>query len=156
MRKYTTIWDELIRMQKEMDSLFNDVYSKPNLLESSKNKNQLENYDNYRAPIWDIKENKDNYNLSLEIPGSKKEDIKINVNEDNIEIKVENKKEDKQEDKEKGYYSYSRSYSGYYRSFSLPKNIDKDNIDAEYKDGVLHIKIPKKELPSSQKLIEVK
>jgi len=156
MRKYT-IWDELIRMQREMDSLFNDVYlEKPNLLESSKDKNQLENYDNYRAPVCDIKENKDNYNLSLEIPGSKKEDIKINVNENNIEIKVENKKEDKQEDKEKGYYSYSKSYSGYYRSFSLPRNIDKDNIDAEYKDGVLHLKIPKKEISSSQKLIEVK
>jgi len=155
MRKYT-IWDELVRMQREMDSLFNDVYSKPNLLESSKDKNQLENYNNYREPICDIKENKNNYNLSLEIPGSKKEDIKINVNEDNIEIKVENKKEDKQEDKEKGYYSYSKSYSGYYRSFSLPKNIDKDNIDAEYKNGILYINIPKKEISSSQKLIEVK
>lgn len=158
MRQYT-IWDEMRRMQREIDSLFEDFgYSqKPNLLSNSqKEDNQIASLENYRAPICDVKEDKENYNLSLEIPGSKKEDIKININDNNLEIKVEHKKEDKKEDKEKGYYSYSKSYSGFYRSFSLPRNIDKDNINAEYKDGILHLKIPKKEISSSQKLIEVK
>ncbi|NCP72277.1 Hsp20/alpha crystallin family protein [archaeon] len=159
MKKYT-IWDEMRRMQREMDSLFDDfVYSqKPYLLSGSKkDENSLTSLENYREPVCDVKEDNDKYNLSLEIPGSKKEDIKINVNDNNLEIKVEHKSEEKKEDKEKGYYSYSKSYSGFYRSFSLPRNIDKDNIDAEYKDGVLHLKLPKKEISSSlNKLIEVK
>lgn len=158
MRIYT-IWDEMRRMQREMDSLFGEfVYpEKTHLLSSSqKEDSSLESLENYRAPICDVKEDKESYNLSLEIPGSKKEDIKININNNNLEIKVENKKENNQEDKEKGVYHHSRSYSGFYRSFSLPRNIDQENIDAEYKDGILSLKIPKKELSSSQKLIEVK
>lgn len=157
--KRHTIWDEIRRMQRDMDSLFNDFFytENPYLLEGNKDsKKEIASLENYREPICDVKEDKENYNLSLEIPGSRKEDIKINVNDNILEIKVEHKKEDKKEDKEKGYYSYSKSYSGFYRSFSLPRNIDKDNINAEYKDGILHLKIPKKEISSSQKLIEVK
>ncbi|MCK9293104.1 MAG: Hsp20/alpha crystallin family protein [archaeon] len=157
MKRYT-IWDEMRRMQRDMDSLFEDfVYSKnPYLLVDSKNKNELETKENYREPVCNIEEDKENYNFSLEIPGSKKEDIKININDNILEIEVEHKKEEKKDDEKKGSYSYSRSYSGFYRSFSLPRNIDKDNVDAEYKDGVLKIKIPKKEISSSQKQIEVK
>lgn len=138
MRKHT-IWDEMRRMQRDMDSLFSDFFhAEPSyLLKGSKDsKNEISSVENYREPICDIKEDKEKYNLSLELPGSKKEE--------------------KQEDKEKGHYSYSRSYLGFYRSFKLPRNIDQNNIDAEYKDGVLNLKIPKKEISSSQKLIEVK
>lgn len=158
MKRYT-VFDEMRRMQRDMDSLFNDfLYTEsPYLQANSKDsKNELSSIENFREPVCEINEEKDKFNLSLEIPGSKKEDIKINVIDNNLEIKVEHKKEDKQEDKDKGYYSYSKSYSGFYRSFSLPRNIDKDNIHAEYKDGVLNLKIPKKEISSSQKLIEVK
>jgi HSP20 family protein len=157
--KKPTIWDEMRRMQRDMDSLFSDFFytENPHLLQGNKDsKNEIASLENYREPVCDIKEDKDNYSLSLEIPGSKKEDIKINITDNNLEIKAEHKKEDKQEDKTKGYYSYSRSYSGFYRVFTLPKNIDQDKIDAEYKDGVLNLKIPKKEIASSQKLIEVK
>lgn len=158
MKKHT-IWDEMRRMQRDMDSLFSDFFYTENpylLKEHQGSKNEIKTLENYREPICDINEEKDKYNLFLEIPGSKKEDIKININDNNLEIKVEHKSEDKQEDKEKGYYSYRKSYSGFYRSFALPKNIDQDNIHAEYKDGVLNLKIPKKEISSSQKLIEVK
>jgi HSP20 family protein len=158
MRK-NNMWNEMRRMQRDMDSLFSDFFytASPYLLTKNKdNENEISSKENYREPICNIDEDKENYNLSLEIPGSKKEDIKINMNDNNLEIKVENKQEDKKEDKEKGYYSYSKRYSGFYRSFTLPKNVDKDNIDAEYKDGVLNLKIPKKEIASSQKLIEVK
>ncbi len=155
--KKTTMWDEMRKMQKGMDSLFNDFFynDKPYLLEDSSNRSLITK-DNYREPIFDLQENEKEYFLTLEIPGSKKEDIKININDDNLEIKVENKQENKKEDKEKGYYSYQRSYCGYYRSFVLPKNTDQENIDAEYKDGVLNLKIPKKNQISSQKQIEVK
>ncbi len=157
--KRHTIWDEMRRMQRDMDSLFNDfVYSEnSNLLEGSKDsKSEISSLEKYREPICNIKEDNEKYNLFLEIPGSKKEDIKVNITDNNLEIKVEHKNEEKKEDKDKGYYSYSKSYSNFYRSFSLPKNIDKDNIDAEYKDGVLNLKIFKKEISVSQKLIEVK
>jgi len=157
MKKYT-IWDEIKRMQRNMDSLFNDfLYTEsPYLLDTNTRSNEVLAKKNYREPVCDIKEDDSNYTLSLEIPGSKKEDIKVNVIDNNLEIKVEHKKENEKEDKEKGYYSYSSNYIGYYRSFTLPKNTDSENIDAEYKNGVLKLKIPKKEITGSQKLIEIK
>jgi len=153
-----SIWKEMRRMRNRMDSLFDDFfYSEPKyLLEDSNKKGSVITKDNYRAPLFDISETDKEYKIALEIPGSKKEDIKVNINDNNLEIKVEHKKEDKKEDKEKGYYSYRKSYCGYYRSFTLPQNIDSNNIDAEYKEGVLQLVIPKKEFISSQKLIDVK
>ena len=100
MKNYT-IWDEMRRIQREMDSLFDDfVYSqKPYLLSGSKkDENSLTSLENYREPVCDVKEDNDKYNLSLEIPGSKKEDIKINVNDNNLEIKVEHTNEEKKEE----------------------------------------------------------
>lgn len=153
-----TIWDEIKRMQKNMDSLFNDfLYNDSSYLLDTKNSpNEVLTKEQYREPIYDLTEDDKNYNLSIEIPGSKKEDIKVNVVDNNLEIKVEHKKENKKEDPKKGYYSYSSKYMGYYRSFTLPKNVDTENIDAEYKNGVLNLKIPKKEITGSQKLIEIK
>lgn len=153
-----TIWDEIKRMQKNMDSLFNDfLYNDSSYLLDTKNSpNEVLTKEQYREPIYDLTEDDKNYNMSIEIPGSKKEDIKVNVVDNNLEIKVEHKKENKKEDPKKGYYSYSSKYMGYYRSFTLPKNVDTENIDAEYKNGVLNLKIPKKEITGSQKLIEIK
>ncbi len=154
-----SLWDDMKRMREEMDSLFdNFFYSEPQLLLGGPSKgNSMITKERYRAPVFDISETDKDYKISLEIPGSKKEDIKVNITDNNLEIKAEHKKEEKKEDKEKGYYSYSKSYAGYYRSFALPRNIDANKISAEYKDGVLHLSIPKKEIAGTpQKLIEVK
>ena len=69
--------------------------------------------------------------------------------------KVE-KNEVKEEDKKKGMFRLERSFAGFYRSFALPNNVDSDKANAEYKDGVLKITVPKLKVEEKKKkLLEV-
>jgi HSP20 family protein len=79
----------------------------------------------------------------MALPGIKKDDIKITINEDNISIKGQSKDEEK-EDKDKKYYFRSMETS-FEQSFNLPTKVDPDKVDAEFKDGVLTVKLPKTE-----------
>jgi len=90
----------------------------------------------------DIKDEKDKYVIEAELPGAKKEDIKIDIDNGvlTLSAKVGNEK-----DEEKDNYVYrERRYGSVCRSFSLD-NIDDEKIDAQYKDGILTIDLPKKE-----------
>ncbi len=98
---------------------------------------------NYVEPLTDVAETEREIVAKIEIPGVEKEDIKINATEDGIEISAEKKDEIKEEDKKKGRYRIERSYSGFYRYFSLPENADSGKIEANYKNGILELKIPK-------------
>lgn len=98
---------------------------------------------NYVEPLADIYETGKEVVAKIELPGINKEDISIRATDDGIEIKGEKKDEVREEDRKKGRYRLERSYSGFYRYFSLPDNADANKIDASYKDGLLEIKIPK-------------
>ena len=77
----------------------------------------------------------------MALPGIKKEDIKITINEDNISIKGETK-EKEEENKDKKYY-YRSMESSFEQRFNLPTKVDPDKAEAEFKDGVLQVKLPK-------------
>lgn len=95
------------------------------------------------APTVDICEDKEAVKIYTELPGIKKEDVKINVEEGMLTIKGERKFSD---EKRKGdYYRIERSYGMFSRSFSLPTNVEPEKIKANMKDGVLEILLPKKE-----------
>ncbi len=81
--------------------------------------------------------------LHAELPGIKKEDIDVHV-ENNV-LTIRGKKERKEEAKEEGYYRTERSYGSFSRSFSLASSVDVTKIGAEYKDGVLTLSLPKSE-----------
>ena len=81
--------------------------------------------------------------IHAELPGIKKEDIDVHV-ENNV-LAIRGKKERKEEAKEEGYYRTERSYGSFSRSFSLARSVDVTKIDAEYKDGVLTLSLPKSE-----------
>jgi HSP20 family protein len=138
------------KIQNEMDSFFSNFFSDNyNLLSTN------DTLDNFRTPMTNIKENNKEIITEIEIPGVKKEDIKLNIVDNGLEIKAENKQEDKKEDKD--YYRYESSYSGFYKYFPLSDNIDKENIDANYDNGILKIKLPKKQIEQKNiKRIEVK
>lgn len=104
-----------------------------------------EDFSDYRKALVDARESEEEYVIAVELPGVEKEDIEVNANENSVEIKVE--KEDKKEVKndEKGFYSYKKSFAGFYRRVPLPKNADFEKINAEYKNGVLKLRIPKLE-----------
>ena len=150
-------------MQEEMDSMFDSFFGigprrsgfRRQLLGSPQQRD-LEVSD-YRQPLADMWETDKEFRATVEMPGVNKEDIKINAADDGLEIKVEKKSEHKQEDKKKGMYRFERSYSGFYRYFSLPENADAEHVEATYKNGVLELKVPKKEIEAKKRrLIDVK
>jgi HSP20 family protein len=83
----------------------------------------------------------------------KKEEIKINVHEDVLSISGERKYE--KEEKGKKYHRVERAYGSFMRSFTLPEDADGSKVNAEYKDGVLNVRLQKSE-KAKPKTIEVK
>ncbi len=101
----------------------------------------------------DIRDEKDKYIVEAELPGFAKEDISIDINGGilTISAKHSTEKEDKSEDGK--YVCRERSYGSYSRTFDI-SNINSDAIDAEYKNGILTLSLPKKnpEVPTSRRL----
>lgn len=97
----------------------------------------------YNLPAVNITEANDHYMVSLAAPGLKKEDFKIDMEEDTITISSE--KEERKEEKDEKFTRKEYSYSSFSRSFSLPDDVKQEAIEAKYEDGVLNIKIPRKE-----------
>jgi HSP20 family protein len=95
------------------------------------------------SPAVDIYEDKSNIYLDVEVPGMKKEDVKVKVEDKTLTVSGERKRE--REEKKEGYYRMERSYGSFYRSFYLPDNVDPTKIKAKYESGVLKLSIPKKE-----------
>lgn len=106
-------------------------------------------------PSVNTREGEDAYYVEVDLPGVKKEDISIDVNDNVLSISGERKT--KKEDKEDDYYKVESSYGKFERSFTLPENVDTENIQAESKDGVLEVVIPKIEKAEKKpKKIEIK
>jgi HSP20 family protein len=95
------------------------------------------------SPLTDIYETKDDYVFKLEVPGMNKSDIQIEFANDTLNIKGE-RKEEKEINKE-DYHRTERCCGSFSRSFNLPKNVDEKTIDASMKDGILELRISKKE-----------
>jgi len=96
-----------------------------------------------RIPAVNITENKDEYNVSLAVPGMKKDDFKIDVDGNMLTISCE--KDEKKEEKDKRYTRKEYSYSSFSRSFTLPDEVNREKIDAKYEDGLLKLSLPRKE-----------
>jgi len=104
-------------------------------------------------PPVDIFEDKDGVVLNAELPGMKKEDIELRVENNVLTLQGERKREN--ETKEEGYFRSERAYGTFSRSFSLPTSVDTSKVSAEYKDGVLSVSLPKAE-EAKPKQIDVK
>jgi HSP20 family protein len=94
-------------------------------------------------PAVNITENKDHFNVSLAVPGMKKDDFNIDIEGNMLTISCE--KEEKKEEKDKKYTRKEFNYSSFSRSFTLPEDVNKEKIEAHYEDGVLKMNLPKKE-----------
>jgi HSP20 family protein len=91
----------------------------------------------------DVKEDDKAFTVKADIPGVKKEDIQIDIDDDRVSLRAEAKQEKEEKKGEKVVYS-ERSYGMVSRSFTLPTSVDEKNAKAEYKDGVLNLMLPKK------------
>ena len=105
------------------------------------------------SPLVDITEDEKEYIVKAELPEVKKEDVKVTVEEGVLTISGERKFE--KEEKGKKYHRIERSYGSFLRSFSLPDAADGTKINAEFKDGVLRVHLPKTE-KAKPKAVEVK
>ena len=92
-------------------------------------------------PAVNIREDDKRFTLDLAVPGIDKKDLKIDINNDLLTISSETKNES--EESKDGYQRKEFSYSSFCRSFQLPENTNRDKIEANYKDGILSVFIPK-------------
>jgi HSP20 family protein len=105
------------------------------------------------APLVDITEDDKEYLIKAELPEVKKEDVKLSVQDEVLTISGERKYE--KEEKGKKYHRVERAYGSFTRSFTLPEDADGAKVNAEYKDGLLKVHLPKSE-KAKPKAIDVK
>jgi HSP20 family protein len=105
------------------------------------------------SPLVDITEDDKEYLIKAELPDMKKEDVRLTVENEVLAISGERKFE--KEEKGKKYHRVERAYGSFVRSFSLPEDADGSKVSADYKDGMLHVHLPKSE-KAKPKAIEIK
>lgn len=131
---------DLGRLQEEMDDLFSCFLGdlEPRFFERG------------RWPAIDIADNESEVLVRAEVAGCCPEDIEISVHGKTLTISGEKKQEE--HTKEKGFYHIERSYGTFRRELHLPAEINIDEIDAKYKDGILSIMMPKTEKTKTVKV----
>lgn len=107
------------------------------------------------TPRVDIYSQNDQLVIECELPGMKKDDIQVDVEENRLTISGERRKEKEVSAEEREYYRNERQWAQFERSFTLPSSIDTEHVDAEYEDGVLRVTMPKTE-DARKKRIEIK
>lgn len=100
------------------------------------------------TPPVNICETNKEFQLDLSVPGMKRDDFNVEV--ENGVLTISSEKEEEKKDEDKNYRRREFSYSSFSRSFTLPDNVDENNINAKYDNGMLKIAIPKKEVTVSK------
>jgi HSP20 family protein len=142
-------WDPF-RELEDMSDRLNRVFGRSALAREN-SKDALIAFD--WAPSVDISESNEEFVIKAELPGVNKDDVKVAVEDGVVRIQGERKQE--KEEKDKKYHRIERSYGSFLRTFTLPSNIDETKIQAQFKDGLLNVRLPK--APSAKpKAVEVK
>jgi len=104
-------------------------------------------------PKTDVAETEKAYEIHLAVPGMKKEDFKLEVNENYLTISGERKFNE--EKKEKNFHSVETYYGTFSRSFRVPENVEASKINAAYNNGILEVTLPKDEKKALKTSIKV-
>lgn len=146
---FKTLWDPFKELE-DMEKRLSTVLGRPFLRrEGEKEPITVAQW----SPLVDITEDEKEYLIKVELPEIKKEEVKISVQDDVLSISGERKYE--REEKGKKYHRVERAYGSFLRSFTLPEDAEGAKVNAEYKDGVLKVNLPKSE-KAKPKAIEVK
>lgn len=119
----------------------------PSIFEDLFNDGRLADVSNFGStlPAVNIKETEDDFKVEVAVPGKKKSDFNIELDQNVLTISTEDKTE-KEETSEDGRYTRKEfNYSSFKRAFTLPDTVEEDKIKAVYKEGVLNITVPKRE-----------
>lgn len=139
-----TTWDPF-RELEEMSTRLNRALGRPSLQSGTKDSLAMTDW----SPSVDIIETAEDFQVKCELPEVKKEDVKVNVSDGLLRIEGERKFD--KEDKTKKYHRVERFYGSFMRSFALPEGVEQDKVKAEFKEGLLTVRMPKspKTLPRS-------
>ena len=148
LRRPYDLWTDMDRMFDDFRAQFDDLFwpfsRRGELLADVRSRN----------PPMDIADLGDKYEMHVELPGIPKDDISVEVTPNCIEICAEH--EESKENKDKNWLRRERSSTGFYRSLELPDEIKSDDVDAEFKDGILKVMLPKVEPKPKHKASKVK
>lgn len=130
-------WDpfrDIVTLREKMNRLFEDAVTS-----RGEEKDMISST---WAPSVDIYETENALVLTAEVPGVDENNIEIKIEDNTLILKGERKFE--KETNEENYHRIERSYGSFYRSFTIPRNVDQEKIRAEHENGVLRINMPKK------------
>jgi HSP20 family protein len=122
-------------LHNEIDKVFHEFTSSVGLTPGQTNGNS------FMSPVINVAETDKVLEITAELPGVDQNDVDVTVTENRITIQAEKKAD--QEDKSKDYHLVERSYGKFMRSMSLPFSIDPDKVDAQFKNGILTVTLPK-------------
>jgi HSP20 family protein len=136
-------WREMETFQNPFGNFFNEPFFVKSWLNDEAGMGRWE-------PAVDIYDDKDKIVIKAELPGVDKKDIKVDLKEHVLTLKGERSYEN--EEKEDNYYHKERAFGKFQRAFRLPVNLNPEKINADFKDGVLKIEIPKPEEEEPKKI----
>ncbi len=122
------------------NSEFNHIFNQLDTMFPTKSFNNV-TYNN--IPAVNVKEDENAFQIEVAAPGLKKGDFKLSLHENRLTIS--SKQEENKEEKTEKYSRQEFNYTSFQRTFTLPKNVDGEKIDASYTNGILHVGLPKKE-----------
>ncbi|MBU7014802.1 MAG: Hsp20/alpha crystallin family protein [Theionarchaea archaeon] len=148
------IFDEIQRMQEEMDRMFNDFFRRPYYRSlgpgRSPQESELRATPRKREALTDVQETDKEVIITAELPGMTKEDIELSITSERLEIRAESK--DEHSESREGFKASGRQYTGFYRSIPFPVPVKADEARATYKNGVLEVFLPKKDVAESRNI----
>ena len=151
---------EPFQMMREMDRMFDRVlgaFGVPSMRRAFEPEHfwEGERGFNFAAPAVDFAEDDKAYHLTAELPGLSEQDINLELSGDALTITGEKREE--KEEKEKNYHHSERRFGSFRRAIQLPQHVDRDRIEANFKNGVLSVTLPKtQDAMQHQRKIEVK
>lgn len=130
--RWTPGRSDLRRLQHEMDSWFNTLWS-----------TGPEEMARTPWPRADIYEDNEGFQFKFEVPGLDPKDVKVTLADNTLTVAGERKLD--HEEKKENYHRIEHSYGAFERSFALPANLDTEKVHADYKNGLLTVFVPKSE-----------
>ena len=135
-------FEEMSRMQRVMNRMFNDSFGRASRIDSGMFGNLRASFD----PAIDVKEQEDSYIVIVDLPGVNKDTINISAQPNSVTISGERSVEKEEQDDTKGFYRAERSFGSFQRTIPLMERIVPTEVAAETAEGVLVIKLPKEKL----------
>lgn len=141
---------EVNHLQRRINDIFDEFFSSSALSRWAQPSMNLAELEQEFSPPCDIQETDREYLVSFDLPGVNKDEVKIEVQGNQLTVSGERKKEQKVESK--GHLNTESFYGSFFRSFSLPNEVEADYAEANFENGVLKISLPKAEKSSSKQI----